>query len=381
MPAGWRPPRQRRRVVYIGLWGTRTSNLSDSRITCGPGPTASGLGVHQPADREPSFDADYVAATCAASTTWPRRPGLRAEEVESLTAFRAATVVGWPRPSRLPALIPLARRQPLALHHGVQTLRAICPYRESPTTCWARVTASSPWRAASPGTTSLFSSTTAQGAGRGPEHAGLTNSMKKGDVDVLLLNSSYRRYPDCKRGQAGLSRRSASWSSAAFHERGGRRSPTSSSHALRFRERRLHVRRERQGLLAGGSVRRPARWSRTGVLPGPRAGLAPEVTEFESRAAYEMFGGPCLWRGLSSRGSSARQRRPLAVAARDEPRHRQLLCRGQAHGRDGDLDLDVKVLGQLRLAGAQGQAPGPRRPARITRGFRQGRSPGIGSSP
>jgi formate dehydrogenase major subunit len=189
------------RVIYIDCRGTHTSNLADKQIYIRPGTDGVlAMGILKLLIEKNLFDAGYVAAQV-------RGLDSLANAVTSYDPGKVASITGIPAEDVV-ALAEAIGKSPRTIlwlggclsrySNGMQTIRALISMQGITGRLLGPGNGIITMEGGKPG-----------GEGEFIEHYAdhdlppelnmrrLTKAMEKGDIDVLFLNSSYRRYPDC----------------------------------------------------------------------------------------------------------------------------------------------------------------------------------------
>ncbi len=345
------------KVLYLDCRTTHTSALCDRQIMLRPGTDGVlAMGVLNLLIQTGAYDADYVAAHVRgfdnlAKAVTPYTP----EEVARITRLPAETV------TELASAIGASKRTILWLggslsrySNGMQTIRALVAMQGITNRMFGPGSGIITMEGGKPGDDEVFlEHYRAEGLPEGQNMRRVTRSMAKGEVDVLFLNSSYRRYPDCNAVKAAIEKVGFVVFRGHFMNEEAALAqliiPTPfglESDGSMFGAERQVFWREATLAPAGEVV---ADWKFYRDL-GQR--LAPQVyPKFESAGElYEMFRKAVpSWRGLSL---ARLQKAPSGVVwpsfAEDEPeRIGNYFAAGKLMTADGDLELDSSVLGPL----------------------------------
>lgn len=189
------------RVIYIDVRGTHTSNLADQQIFIHPGTDGIlAMGVLRRIIETGAYDRAHVAAQVRGIENLTKA-------VESYTPEKVAGMTGIPA-EQVVALADAIGASPNTIlwlggclsrySNGMQTIRALISMQGITNRLVGKGNGIITMEGGKPGGEDEF-----------VEHYAdhdlpselnmrrLTKAMEKGKIDVLFLNSSYRRYPDC----------------------------------------------------------------------------------------------------------------------------------------------------------------------------------------
>ena len=189
------------RVIYIDCRGTHTSNLAEKQLFIRPGTDGVlAMGVLRLLIEKGLYDAQYVAAQTKGFESLVKAvASFTPEKVASATGIPAADVVALAEAiGQSPKTILWLGGSLSRYSNGMQTIRALISMQGITNRLVGTGNGIITMEGGKPGGEDEFI-----------EHYAdhdlpaelnmrrLTKVMEKGDLDVLFLNSSYRRYPDC----------------------------------------------------------------------------------------------------------------------------------------------------------------------------------------
>jgi len=189
------------RVIYIDCRGTHTSNLAEKQLYIRPGTDGVlAMGVLRQLIEKGAYDAEYVAAhvrglDALTKAVAPFTPG----KVASITGIPAEEVVALAEAvGQSPRTILWLGGSLSRYSNGMQTIRALISMQGITGRLLGPGNGIITMEGGKPGGEDEFIEHFADHE-LPPElnMRRLTKAMEKGDIDVLFLNSSYRRYPDC----------------------------------------------------------------------------------------------------------------------------------------------------------------------------------------